>query len=368
MALAAMPGQIQAKNAPELTTVQEIRALTPDQARRATPVLLHGVVTALSGFKNSFFVQDATAGISVDRTDNADVHAGDQVEVVGVSGPGMFAPVVLASHVRVLGHVSPPPPRQVTYSDLIGGQQDSQWIQVRGVIHSAQISELFGHRILILILAFDGQSIKVYLQDFSGVDYSKLIDSTARVQGVCSTEFNQKRQFVGLGMFVPNRGDIEVVQPARADPFATPMIPVRSVLQFGQESHRVRVAGIATYQIPGRVLYLQDGNDGIRIQSSSTDLVEQGRRVEAVGFPAVGEYGPILKDGFFRVVGSAAPVAPLRIDAKDAIVHQDGFYNAPYDQQLVQLRGEVRESHVHGGQRVWILRQGGEIFEASTLR
>ena len=66
-----------------LTTVGEIRTLTADEARHARPVRLTGIVTARSGWKNSFFVQDSTAGISVDRTDNADVKVGDQVEITG---------------------------------------------------------------------------------------------------------------------------------------------------------------------------------------------------------------------------------------------------------------------------------------------
>jgi hypothetical protein len=73
----------------------------PAQAERLIPVKLTGVVTDLSGYKNSFFFQDETGGISVDRTDSADVHAGDRVEIVGTSGPGLFAPVVLASRVIV---------------------------------------------------------------------------------------------------------------------------------------------------------------------------------------------------------------------------------------------------------------------------
>jgi hypothetical protein len=104
-----MPGQLQGLTPRELTMVRDVRNLTSDQARQARPVRLHGVVTVLSGWKNSFFVQDATAGISVDRTDNADVQVGDQVEVIGVSSPGLFASLVLASYVRVVGHGSPPP-------------------------------------------------------------------------------------------------------------------------------------------------------------------------------------------------------------------------------------------------------------------
>ena len=350
-------------DSPALITISQVRSLGLERASRFIPVKLHGTVTALSGYRNSFFLQDRTAGISVDRTDKADVHVGDVVEVTGTSGSGLFAPIVLASSVLVEGHASPPPATRVTFGDLFGGAQDSQWIEVEGVVHSAKIEDLFGRDILALNLEIGGGSVRVLLQDFAGMDSSRLIDSTLRVRGVCSTSFNQRRQFVGLGMFVPDRRDIDVVQPA-AEPFSGPALPVRAVLQFGQGRHRVKVTGISTYQIPGRALYLQDGEDGIRIQSSSMESVPPGKIVEALGFPVMGDYSPILEDSIFRVVGDAALVKPFMISAQDVIAQGKTFNRVAHDQQLVQLQGKVVESHIQGAWRVWAMRHDNVGFEA----
>jgi diguanylate cyclase (GGDEF)-like protein len=347
-----------------LTQVKQIRALSQQQAATAAPVKLTGVITDLSGWKNSFFFQDSTAGISVDRTDNADVHVGDMVELTGVSNPGWFAPTIVASNVRVIGHASPPTPLRVTFADMAAGAQDSRWIEVQGIVHSIRFARTFTHDTLLLRLELGGGPVTVILQDFAGLDVSRLIDSTVRIRGVSSTTFNEKRQFVGLGMFVPDRRDLEIVQLAASDPFAAPGSPVRNALQFGQGSHRVKVTGIATYQVPGHTLYLQDGEDGIQVQTSSTQLVEPGQKVEALGFPVIGEYSPILVDGLFRVIGTAAPVTPVHITAADVITQKVGFNLVPNDQQLVQLEGKLVESHIHGGQRIWILREGAEVFEA----
>ena len=270
----------------------------------------------------------------------------------------------MASLVTVVGHISPPPARPVNLEDMTGGAEDSQWVEVHGVVHAAWMSKLFGHDVLYLKLDLGGGSINILLQDFAGIDYSRLIDSTVRVRGVCATDFNGKKQFVGLNMFVPDRKDMDILQLADADPFTMPTTPVRNALQFGETLHRVKVTGISTYQNPGHYVYLQDGTDGIRIQSSSKVMVEPGKIVEAVGFPVMGEYSPILEDGFVRVLGAAAPILPLRIAAREVITRQAGFVDVPYDQQLVQLRGRVEESHIQGGQRVWILRDGSEVFEA----
>ena len=348
-----------------MTTVSAVRALTPEKARQGRPVKLTGVVTALSGWKNSFFVQDATAGISVDRTDHVDVKVGDQVEITGASNAGSFAPLILASHVRVAGHGALPPARRVLYSDTFGGREDSQRIEVEGVVHSARMSKLFERDILLLNVELGGGQMNVLLQDFARIDSGHLIDSTVHVRGVCSTSFNQKRQFVGLAMFVPDRGGIDVIQPAKDDPFAAPATPLEEILQFGQAPHRVKVTGWVTYQNPGHAFYLQDGHDGILIQSSSNQLVGLGGRVEAVGFPSPGEYSPILKDSVFHVVGYEKPLEPLRISAHDVMVQKGGFFQVAYDNQLVQLQGKVSESHVQRGQRVLILRQGMDVFEAT---
>jgi diguanylate cyclase (GGDEF)-like protein len=320
-------------------------------------------VTALSGYKNSFFLQDRTAGISVDRTDAAVVHVGDLVRVTGSSGTGLFAPIVLASNVLVEGHALPPPATRVSFGDLFGGSQDSQWIEVEGIVHSANISDLFGHNILTLSLEIGGGSVRVLLQDFSGTDPSRLIDSTLRVRGVCSTSFNQRRQFVGLAMFVPNTSDIHVVQSA-AQPFTGPALPIPAVLQFGQGRHRVKVIGISTYQIPGQALYVQNGADGIRVESSSKELIMPGKIVEALGFPMMGDYSPILADAIFRVVGDAAPVKPVKINAQDVIAQGQVFSQVAHDQQLVQLQGEVVESRNQAGWRVWAMRKDSVRFEA----
>ncbi|AXC16184.1 GGDEF/response regulator receiver domain protein (plasmid) [Acidisarcina polymorpha] len=347
-----------------LTSVSQIRGLSQERAAKGMPVKLTGIVTNLSGYKNSFFFQDSTAGISVDRTDHADVGVGDLVVLTGTSSAGLFAPTVVASYVRVVGHEPLPRARRVGYAELIGGVLDSQRIEVRGVVRSAHMSQVFDHDILVLVVELGGGSIRGVVQNLAGINYNPLVDSTVSIRGVCTSHFNEKRQFIGAELYVSDGRGITVVQPAAADPFALSAIPVRNVLQFGQGQHRVKIEGIATHQIPGHALYLQDGSDGVRIQTSSKELVESGNRVEAVGFPVQGEYSPILEDGLFHVVGKATPIVPLLIKAKDAIGGRSGFDQVPYDQQLVKLQGKVVDSWIQGGQHVWILQQGSEVFDA----
>jgi diguanylate cyclase (GGDEF)-like protein len=353
-----------------LTRVTDVRQLSPERAAKSVPVRLRGVVTDLPGFKNSFFLQDSTDAIGVDRTDTADVRVGDVVELTGTSTAGLFLPSVMADYVKVVGHGGAPPARRVSYDNLVGGAQDSEWIEVHGIVRSARMGVAFGRAKPILILGLGGGSMRVILQDFAGFDYARLIDSTVRLRGLCATNFNAKRQFVGVELYVPDRRYLQVEHAAAEDPFAAPAIEIREAFQFGKGQHRIKIAGIATYQIPGHAIYLQDGSDGIEVQSSQTEAVATGSRIEAVGFPAMGDYAPVLEDGLVRVVGAGKPIDPVRIEAKDAIVAQrndddDLLTYAPYDEQLVELQGKVMEVQVQGDRRVWFLRHDSEVFEVS---
>ena len=275
-----------------LTQVAQVRQLSQEQAARSLPIRIKGIVTDLPGYKNSFFLQDKTGGISVDRTDSAAAAVGDLVEVTGTTNPGLFAPSLMVSRVIVLGHGPFPPPKRVSYDDMVGGAQDSQWIEVHGVVRSARISKTFQDDVLILVVDLGGASTRVILQDFAGIDAVHLIDSNVRIRGVCTSNFNDKRQFVGLEMYVPNRRNMEILHGAAEDPFLSQAVPVRDALQFGRSQHRIKISGIATYQVPGHTLYLQDGTDGIAVQNSAKEPILPGTKIDAVGFPAMGRVCP----------------------------------------------------------------------------
>ena len=50
-----------------------------------------------------------------------------------------------------------------------------------------------------------------------------LVDAKVQVNGVCATIFNQKRQLVGVRLFVPSLGFITSERSAPGDPFGLPI-------------------------------------------------------------------------------------------------------------------------------------------------
>jgi signal transduction histidine kinase len=352
-----------------ITTVNKVRALTPEQAGHKLPVRIHGVVTVLSGWKSSFFFQDSTAGISVDRTtDSAQLEAGQEVEISGVTGAGLFAPIILASDVKVLGKGEFPRTRLFDFSELAGGQQDSQWIGVRGVVRSATVRPSWGRSALFLTIDIGrGNLITARVHDFPGSGFENLVAAGVYLRGVCATEFNDKRQFVGLRLFVQNLADLHIEEPAPAQPFNGPTTPPSRLLQFSNHEgvtgiRRVKVRGTLIYQDVGHGLYIQSGPDGVFAHSKQTTTVPIGSELEVLGYPAVGSYSPVLDDAVFRSTGNNIPIASKPMRASDAIVVRDGFSSAPYDATLVQVRGRLIEHLVSSDEDVLLLRDGDSIL------
>jgi hypothetical protein len=236
----------QPQPAQKLTGIREIRSLTPEQAARKLPVRVRGIVTTPLGYGSSFFLQDATAGICVDRSEHGSpVSAGDFVEVEGVTGPGLFAPSVESYRVRIISKGKFPKARIFRFSELIGGIQDSQWIALRGVVRAAKIQRKGDRQVLLLRIDTGEGLASAQILDYTG-DYQHLVDAVVLIRGVCGTIFNGNRQFVGIKMFVPSLRSITVEKPSRDNPFDCPLRPLNGLLQFSRDTvpyHRIRVRG-----------------------------------------------------------------------------------------------------------------------------
>ena len=146
-----------------LTNAQQIRELDPETAGKNLPVHMVGVVTYYDPPLFNLFFQDATAGIFILVAPNlsTNIAAGQQIDVEGVSDKGDYAPIVKASAIRVLGKAPLPVPRRVSIDQLFTGLEDSQWIEVSGVVRSSAI--LDGRH--YLNLAMNGQRVMTYVKE-----------------------------------------------------------------------------------------------------------------------------------------------------------------------------------------------------------
>src|SRR5450755_2500000 len=354
-----------------LTKVAAVRALPLSKARQSLPLRLRGIVTTPSGWKNSFFLQDATAGIAVDLVDErSNFKAGDLVEVAGVSEPGRFAPSVLAERVRVIGRGAFPQATLFGMRELTGGNQDSQWIELEGLVRTTHAQTIWNRRVLVLNLDTGDGLATARVLDFSG-DQQELVDAVVRVRGVCGTVYNDRRQFVGIRMFVPSLREIFVVKAGYRNPYEAPLRELDALLQFGQGSapyHRIRVRGTVTYQHAGTNLYIQHGDLALLIHTDAKEKVAPGTEIEAVGFGSQGTYSPELQDAVFHVIGKRPAIRGRAVGVREMAETTANNFYVPYDGQLVQIEGQVVEHTETATQLNILLRHGKTLFPVKLER
>lgn len=354
-----------------LTSVRAVRSLTPNIAGQGRPVHLHGVVTAISGWKNSFFLQDGAVSISVDRP-SADpaLQPGQRVVVDGVTAPGSFAPIIQASRVTALGMAALPPPPLRGADELIGGRQDSQRIAIRGTVQSQKIQTIWNHKVLTLNVDIgSGLVVAVRIREFDPAHLPLLTGAFIRIAGVCGTKFNDRRQFVGVQLYTPTLASLRILRPPPPDPFDRPVQPLESLLRFTQLSKSnelVRVAGTVTWQKPGTAFYLQSGNVGLFVDWKEVGAPPVGSHVEVVGHPATGHGTTHLRAMFLRSAGPAAPIVARLVQASQVITTRDGFTVTPDENLLVQIDGKLLESSPGARATTLLLEDDLTLFTVSV--
>lgn len=125
----------------ELRTVAAIRGLNAEQTQQKLPVQLHGVVTFFDETLFSRFIQDDTAGIYLQFPANVgppQLVPGQVVEITGSSSPGEYAPVVLVDKVSIVGEAALPEAKPVSYEQLASGVEDSQFVEISGIVRSVR--------------------------------------------------------------------------------------------------------------------------------------------------------------------------------------------------------------------------------------
>jgi diguanylate cyclase (GGDEF)-like protein len=369
MAVMMLPVGMTAQPAHVLTAASQIRRMGEEQAAKGVAVHLRGVVTVPSGWKSSFFFQDGSSGISIDRAASEPaVKQGDEVEIDGVTDGGKFAPLVLATTVKVIGKGRLPIPRKARPEDFLKSGLDSQWIAVSGVVRSSLVKQEWGAKALFLdIDAGDGMMITARVHDFNTRDVTRFQGSRVSVVGVCGTIFNDRRQSIGTRLFVSDASSVTVLRPGPADPFDRPLESLSNVRQFepdGRDVDAVRVRGTVTFFQKDQGLYIENDGRGILVHGEQFPALSVGSNVEVVGYPGVTAYSPSLEDACIRVLPSSGTVVPVTTAASQMITVKDGFSSSPYDSQLVQLEGMLVQSVESPDGRVLFFKDGNSMFTA----
>src|SRR5581483_1148485 len=112
-----------------------------------------------------------------------------------------------------------------------------------------------------------------------------------------------KRQITGVALWASSLDSVQIEQPAESDPLNLPLQPIVGLSQFQareQLQRRVKVAGVVTFTEPGQSFYVQDADDAVQVYAAQKMNVKPGDYVEVAAYPALGNYGTVLRDAVFK--------------------------------------------------------------------
>ncbi|MGO9231649.1 MAG: response regulator [Bryobacteraceae bacterium] len=189
------------------------------EERRHTRV--RGAVTLVD--PTGVYVEDSTAGLRVEGAPPVGIHAGDEVEAVGLPVPGPFSPVLQHAVMRRVGQATPINPRDTAAEDALAGACNSQLARVEATVVD-HVSTFTDQR---LVMQAGDMLFSAHLpyqrKEMVWPDRGALL----RLTGVCSVsvEDNQMITPTEFNLYLRSADDITVLRDA-------PWLNARHALQI----------------------------------------------------------------------------------------------------------------------------------------
>jgi PAS domain S-box-containing protein len=348
-------------NYAKLRLADQIRGLDEEDIARHLPVSIEGVVTWVEPQRKSFFVLDSSGGIRVmgpQYQRGRRFLPGVLVKVDGIAAAGEFAPVITNAIVRQTGVMNLADAPLISLEQALTGTEDGRWIQMRGYVR--KVTDL--DRATELQLVAPGGEFSVRLPKDDSL--KALQGSVMLARGVCVVEANSRRQLTGIEVWSPRFEDIQLEQAAPADLFALPMRSIASLRQFNlfnTLNERVHTCGSVTLHLPGRYLFVQDGDTSVLALSEQTDPLRPGDRVEVVGFPGNDSGNHVLREAVYRRIAPGPEPAPVQLAVSQSV-------NEDLDGLLVRAEGLLLDIVEKSGETHLNVQAKGVIFEAKLAK
>lgn len=320
IAAAAPPGEPPAPL--ELVSIASVMAAPlPDTAH---PVRIRGIVTWRRG--NGMIVQDDSAGIWIEVADarragywqaegdpSPDIREGVEVEIEGRSNQGGYAPNILPETMRILGEKPQPQPRAYDPERFFQGVDDCLRVTARGVVQGFRDD---GDRWLLLVVEGGRRFTVAIDKQRLGGSPEDYVDSVITCVGVATAQFNTRGQFLAPRLNLTAAGDLTIEQAPLATAFEAPQVALRALGGYRSQApdgHRICTRGVVTHAVPGRLLYLQDGCLGVRVETTSRERYQPGDVVDVAGFVDCSGYVASVAESLVRKVSRSPPPVPLPI-------------------------------------------------------
>lgn len=337
-----------------IETAEEIKALSVDSARQALPVSIRGVITASVSKHTGVVVQDSTGGVYVELRgfSRADpLQRGEYCEVEGVTGPGLFAPMIVSHRITRLGWGQLPKPLRPTRDQLSNGSLDTEYAEIDGVVTEVRDRQL--------MLLTQGEKISVELADYRPETLRGFGNAAIRIRGCIFATFNYETRKLEAGALTIRSATIDVLQLAPADFFDAPRRRIGELLFYDPEAapfRRLKVAGQVVH-VRGREFFLTDGTNGLYVTARNRESFAAGDLVDAAGFLALRGNSAELKEAVIRKTGSAPLPAPIKLPP-------DQLFQPRHAGTLVEVDATLLNHWREASEQVMELQSGFLAFRA----
>lgn len=252
----------------------------------------------------------------------SDLGPGHRIVVEGDDDHDSFAPRLRASSLTVTGTAALPKAMLAESSGFFRGDGGPVRTMVRGIVQSVRRDK----GICTLALDVDGRRVTVRGGSPPDAGVAEhMIDASVRITGVAGAIRNTRGQFLGPLLVINSFKDVERVTGPPTTAFETPFVPLSEIARYGSQSlggHRFQTEGTVTRSLATRYLFLQDGDVGIRVETSDRENYAPGDRVRVAGFLDAGRQLRGLVGAVTRRVGHGPapepiPTTPARIAGGD---------------------------------------------------
>lgn len=351
------PAEPDKNAATALVKAEQVQTLALNVAKRHVPVHLRGVVTSKGGPYDFWIsVQDDTRGIFVNyhNASNSVPRCGDFYEIIGHSGAGDFAPVVVADELVRLGRGEFPQPIHPTWDELNNGSMDVQWVEFNGLVTEVHSN--------LLSMLLPGGLMEVQVEGPAPFSLRSLKKDVVRIRGVLFAVWNATRE-VRVGNILMRNADVQVKITAPADPFDAVVKTPRELLLFDAQAsafQRVKVRGQIIYS-DSTESFLQEDGEGLRLLPAGKMHVKPGDMVEAVGYPNISKTALLLREAIVRKTGWASLPPARKLSA--SLPDVEGL-----DSTWVRIAGQLLGWHFEQGKLVLEMQTGTHLYLARLAR
>jgi signal transduction histidine kinase len=322
--------------AADLLPIGRVRSLPAEVLAARPEVRIRGVVTFRGN--TELIVQDETAGLGVHfpgaaasglwKGDGppADVRVGDEVEIEGMAfnydvAPG-FWPRQVVNH-------GPAPLPEVIAADadrFFGGAENCRAITFSGIVHRVRAAD--NHWRIIFeagsrtFSAFVSQGVLAEALGRKPDELTEdvlaelLVDAVVRAAGPSTMRTHNHSAAFEPQVNVGRPEWFEVVSPPPQPPFDAPRVPLDMLGRqrpWEVRGHRICITGTVIHSIPGEAVFIQQGDHGVRVETTSSERFRPGDEVEAAGFAVRRGRLSWLADALVRRTGTVPPLEPTAL-------------------------------------------------------